>query len=95
LGLKQVIKKYGFRWLRDNLFNWKVNNFAQGIAEQFPFPVRQLQKRYQRRGREKGTMVGVLQELDQVIGRIQILGENDEEGKKRLMLLRWLATRIM
>jgi hypothetical protein len=95
LGLKGMIEKYGFGWMPRGLFNWEVNTFASGVAENFPFPIRRLERRYEGRKRERVTMIGILQEMDQVIGRIKILGEVEGDGEKRLFLLRWLATRIM
>jgi hypothetical protein len=93
LGLKDQIETYGFGWLPNEMFDWKSNNFVKGIAEQFPFPIRVLDKRYQCRRRERATMMGILQEMDQVIGRIQVLG--NEDGERRLFMLSWLATRVM
>ena len=95
LGLKDIIKKYGFGWLPNHMFNWEANMFAAGIGDQFPFPVRRLEKRYQRRKGERATMMDILQEMDQAIGRIKILGEKEGDEAKRLLLLRWLGTRIM
>jgi len=40
-------------------------------------------------------MMGVIQEIDQAIGVIMALGENEEEGRRRLFLLKWLATWVM
>jgi hypothetical protein len=93
LGLKGQIEKYGFGWLPNEMFDWKSNNFVKGIAEQFPFPIRVLEKRYQGRRKERATMMGILQEMDQVIGRIQVLGK--EDGERRSFMLNWLATRVM
>src|SRR5205814_3136698 len=76
LGWKGVIQKYGFGWLPTNVFNLEANTFAPGIADQFPFPIRQLEKRYQKRKREWKMMNNILQETDQIIGRIKILRDN-------------------
>ena len=95
LGLKGTTQKYGFGWLPNNMFNWEANSFANGIAEHFPFPIRVLERRYNGRRKERATMMGILQEMDQMIGRIKILGDKEEDEEKRLFLLRWLATRIM
>jgi len=95
LGLKDVIKKYGFGWLPKHMFNWEANTFAAGIADQFPFPIRQLERRYQTRKGEWKAMREVLQEMDQMIGRIKTLGDNDEDHRECQNLLRWVATRVM
>jgi len=92
LGLKDIVQKYGFGWLPGSMFNWEANSFAMGIADQFPFPIRTLEKRYQTRRDERTMMIDILQEMDQATGRIKILVENQE---KRTFLLRWLATRVM
>jgi hypothetical protein len=93
LGLKDVVEKYGFGWLPNDMFNWKANSFAIGVADRFPFPIRQLEKQFQSRKRKRSTMINILQEVDQVTGRIKVLTE--EYGEVRLYLLRWLATRVM
>jgi hypothetical protein len=95
LGLKDIIKRYGFGWLPNSMFHWGANAFAPGIADQFPFPIRQLEKRYQKRKGEWETTRGILQEMDQIIGRIKMLGDNDHDRKKRRILLRWIATQVM
>ena len=93
LGLKDIIEKYGFGWLPNDMFNWEANSFALGVADRFPFPIRRLEKRYQRRVRERRTMINILQEVDQVMSRIKVLTK--EFGEMRLFLMRWLATRVM
>jgi hypothetical protein len=95
LGLKNMIEKYGFGWLPKEMFNWEANSFAAGIGDQFPFPIRKLEKQYRRRKGERATMIDILQEMDQVIGRIKILGNGEEDERRRSTLLKWLATRIM
>src|SRR5579859_5602954 len=40
-------------------------------------------------------MMGILQEMDQVVGRIKILGGKERDEEKRLFLLRWVGTRVM
>lgn len=40
VGLKDIIEKYGFGWLPNDMFNWEGNIFAAGIADQFPYPIR-------------------------------------------------------
>jgi hypothetical protein len=95
VGLKDVIEKYGFGWLPNDMFNWEGNIFAAGIADQFPYPIRQLEKRYERRKGERKTMMDILQEMDQVIGRIKGLGDNEADHRRRMFLLRWMATRVM
>ena len=77
------------------MFNWEANRFAAGIADRFPFPIRRLEKRYQRRKGERATMIDILQEIDQVIGRIKTLGKGEEDERRHSSLLKWLATRIM
>ena len=39
--------------------------------------------------------MNILQEMDQVIGRIKVLGYNEANHKKRIFLLRWISTRVM
>ena len=95
LGLKTTIEKYGFGWLPREMFNWEANSFAARVADQFPFPIKRLERRYERRTGERAVMIGILQEMDQMIGRIKILGEGEEDGKRRSFLVRWLATRLM
>jgi hypothetical protein len=95
LGLKDIIKRYGFGWLPNSMFHWGANAFAPGIADQFPFPIRQLERRYQKRKGEWETTRDILQEMDQIIIRIKMLGDNDQDRKKRRTLLRWIATRVM
>jgi hypothetical protein len=95
LGLKDIIQKYGFGWLPNDMFNWEANTFAAGIADQYPFPIRQLEKRYERRKGERRTMMDILQEMDQVIGRIKVLGDNEADHRRRMFLLRWISTRVM
>jgi hypothetical protein len=95
LGLKSVIQMYGFGWLPKEMFDWGTNNFAAGVADQFPFPIRTLEKRYQSRRGERAIMLDILQDMDQVIGRIKISGDNEEGRARRVHLLRWLATRVM
>lgn len=95
LGLKDIIKKYGFGWLPKHLFNWEANTFAVGFADQFPFPIRQLEKRYQSKKGEWKATREVLQEMDQMIGRIKSLGDNDEDYEHGRNLLRWVAMRMI
>jgi DNA replication initiation complex subunit (GINS family) len=95
LGLKDVIRKYGFAWLPNYMFDWEANTFAAGIADQFPFPIRQLEKRYERRKGERDVMRDILQEMDQIIGRIKTLRDSDQDHRKRRILLRWITTRVM
>jgi hypothetical protein len=64
LGLKDIIKKYGFGWLAKYMFNWEANTSAAGFADQFSFPIRQLERRYQARGEWKATREA-LHEMDQ------------------------------
>ena len=87
LGLKNIIKEYGFGWLPGDIFNWKANSFAPGIADQFPFPIRSVQTQYNKRKRECGKMVSIFQEIDQVLARVT------QRNIKRLSS--WLGTRIM
>jgi hypothetical protein len=95
LGLKDIINKYGFGWLPQHMFNWEANSFAGGFADQFPLAIRQLERRYQTRKGEWNATKEVLQEMDQMIGRIKTLGEDGEDGEERRKLLRWVATRVM
>jgi hypothetical protein len=95
LGLKDTIERFGFAWLPNDLFNWKENNFADGVADQFPFPIRQLENRYRKRKRERKLMMDVLQEMDQITGRINILGTCTRDEARRSKLLKWTATRVM
>jgi len=92
LGLKDVIKKYGFGWLSPDIIDWKSNNFVAGVAERFPFPVRRLESRYRAKKLERKVMVDILQEMDYVTGRIKQL-DGDEESQ--YFLLMWLAMRII
>ena len=95
LGLKECIEKYGFGWLPTGLFDWKENTFAAGMADQFPFPIRQLENHYQKRKGERTMMTNALQEIDQIAGRINVLDFNDRDEWKRTELLNWTSTRIM
>jgi hypothetical protein len=95
VGLKDVINEYGFSWLSPNIFNWQSNNFALGVGERFPFPIRSLEKRYQAQGEKRKVMVHLLQEIDQVTGRIQLLGGSTEDEWSRIFLIRWMAMRII
>ena len=95
LGLKESIEKFGFGWLPDKLFDWKENSFAAGIADQFPFPIRQLENHYQKRKAERTMMTNVLQEMDQIAGRINVLDSDDRDEWRRTELLNWTSTRIM
>jgi len=95
LGLKDIINKYGFGWLNAIMFDWESNNFAQGIAERFPFPVRSLEKLYQAKKSERRVMEKILQEVDQVSGRIQVLGDSAEDRSSRKFLLWWMAMRTI
>jgi len=95
LGLKDVIDEYGFGWLNPAIFDWESNNFARGIAERFPFPVRCLERRYQAKKRERKVMVELLQEVDQATGRIRLLGNSPEDRLSRKVLIWWLAMRII
>jgi len=95
LGLKDSIEKFGFAWLPDRLFDWKENTFAAGIADQFPFPIRQLENHYQKRKGERTMMTNVLQEMDQITGRINVLGTSERDQWRKRELLKWTSTRIM
>ena len=91
LGLKDVIKNRGFGWLSTDVFNWKSNSFAPEVANSFPYPVRSIEKRYHARAPERNTMNSILQEVDQIVGRVQSL----QVKPKRRFLLLWLAMRII
>lgn len=95
LGLKETIEKSKFAWLPNHLFNWKENTFAAGIADQFPFPIRVLEGHYQKRKRERKLMTNVLQEMDQIIGRINVARSSTNNDNKRKECLKWTATRVM
>jgi hypothetical protein len=98
LGLKHIIEEYGFGWLPEELFDWKSNNFAMGIAEHFPFPIRALQRRYESRRKSQGTMMKMMQDMDLVTGRLRCMNKEDclEEGEGRWRFwIHWLAIRIM
>ena len=95
LGLKDSIEKFGFGWLPDKVFNWKENTFAAGIADQFPFPIRQLENHYQKRKGARTVMTNVLQEMDQIAGRINVLNAGARDQWRRTELLNWTSTRIM
>jgi hypothetical protein len=95
LGLKAIIEKYGFGWLPNNMFDWSANSFTAGVADRFPFPIRTLEKRCQSRRGERAAMMDILQDMDQTIGRIKILGDNEGDRARRSFMLEWLATRVM
>jgi len=44
---------------------------------------------------KRATMIGILQEMDQAIERIKTSGKGKKDERRRLSLLKWLATRIM
>src|SRR5436305_3864444 len=95
LGLKEVIKRFGFGWMTERFFDWDTNNFAQGVADNFPFPVQRLQKLYKKRSHERKRMITILQEMDQITGRINTLTESEEDRQNYRFLRCWLATRII
>jgi hypothetical protein len=95
LSLKEVINEYGFGWLNPALFDWESNNLARGVADRFPFPIRSLERRYRARKGRRTTMMNLLQEIDQVTGRIQVQGDDEEDGLSKLFLLLWTALRII
>jgi len=97
LGLKRIIKEYGFGWLNPDLFNFRSNNFAPGIADHFPFPLHVLQQRYVARRQSQGIMMKMLQDVDLVLGRLKQIDEDcsgDEEVKWKFWIS-WLAMRVM
>jgi len=97
LGLKKTISQYGFGWLPSELFDWKSNNFAPGIADNFPFPLRELQQRYESRRKSQGVMMKIMQDVDLLTGRLKAIEEDcngEEEGQWRFWI-HWLAVRIM
>lgn len=95
LGLKQTIEDYGFGWLKKDMFDWKANNFALNIAEAFPFPIRQVEKHYQAKRKERRSMMDVLREVDHVTGRIELLANSRGNEWSKAFLIWWLATRII
>ena len=90
LGLKEVIEKYGFGWLPKRMFNWEANNFIADVAKQFPFPIRTLERRFNKRKGEWHITKEILQEMDQVTGRLDSLKDED-----RMFLMNWIPTRVM
>ena len=77
------------------MFNWEGNIFAAGIADQFPYPIRQLEKRYEMRKGERKTMMDILQEMNQMIEKIKALGDNEADHRRCIFLLRWMANYII
>ena len=95
LGLKESIEKFGFGWLPDQLFDWKENTFAARMADRFPFPIRQLENHYQKRKGERTVMTNVLQEMDQIAGRINVFNSDEGDQWRKRELLNWTSTRVM
>jgi hypothetical protein len=95
-GLKGKIDKYGFGWIEKSMVDWEANNFADGVADRFPFPIRSVENHYRAKRKERAQMMDILNEVDQVAGRIRLLetrGGSDE--RKRSFLISWLALRII
>jgi len=95
LGLKDVIKNRGFGWLSTDIFNWKSNGFVPEVANSFPYPIRAIEKHYRARVQERKSMHGILQEVDQIVGRVRSLQANGDDKPRRRFLLLWLAMRII
>jgi hypothetical protein len=95
LGLKEVITRFGFGWMPDDIFDWEMNNFSPGIADRFPFPVQRLKNLYKKRGKERKEMIDILQEMDQITGRINTLTESEDDRTNYRFLICWLAIRII
>ena len=96
LGLKKTIRERGFGWLDPRIFNWTTNNFAAGIADDFPFPSSLVQRTYEKRKRQRDVMTSVLQDMDHMIGRVQLLTVNTRrERLTRLFFLDWIAIRLL
>lgn len=91
LGLKESIEKYGLGWLPSHMFDWKANSFAEGVADRFPFPIKQLEKHYQKRRRERKTMMNLIQKMDQAIVRLQVT----KDDNKRMHLLSWMSMTVL
>ena len=95
LSFKNIIKKYEFNWLNSIIFDWKSNNFNQEIAKRFPFSVWSLEKHYQARKMKRKMMTKFLQEINQVIERIQLLDDNIEDEWSKRFLIWWMTMRII
>jgi len=94
LGLKAIIKEFGYAWLPHEIFNFSINSFADGVADRFPFPISTIQQNYRRRGGARKTSMELMQEVDQVCGRLP-LGTNKSDEDKAFVMLTWLAMRII
>ena len=95
LGFKETIEKHGFAWLSLKIFDWRNNTFQAGVGDNFPFPVRQVDKLYRVRKQERRTMSNLLQEIDHVIGRLNLLSQSHEDLAAESFIIQWLAMRII
>ena len=68
LGLRMMVERYGFGWLPHDLFDFESNNFASGVADQFPFLSDALRRRYESRKRLQYTVTTVMQDIDLIVG---------------------------
>jgi len=77
------------------IFDWRNNTFQAGVGDNFPFPVRQVDKLYRVRKQERRTMSNLLQEIDHVIGRLNLLSQSHEDLAAESFIIQWLAMRII
>jgi len=95
LGFKETINKYGFGWLSSKIFDWRNNTFQAGVGDNFPFPLRQVDKLYRVKRQERKAMSNILQDIDHATGRLNSLAKSTEDLATESFIIQRMAMHII